>query len=186
MYIPTGKELIDPFKVLQEAGIAADQRVADFGCGTLGHYVFAAAQLVGPAGKVYAVDILKSVLDSVQSMTRMERISNVETVWGDLERDHGVKIDDASLDIGLMINNLYLTKKPADMTRESVRMVRPGGTFVIVDWKPEGAAFGPDPKARMSAPDAKQLGIDAGLEFVKEFVPGPYHYGFVFRKPGMR
>lgn len=183
MYIPTGKELIDPFKILQEAGIAPEQKVADFGCGTLGHYVFAAAQLVGPAGKVYAVDILKSVLDSVESMSRIERITNVETVWGDLERERGVKIDDGALDIGLMINNLYLTKKPAEMTRECLRMVKPGGTFVIVDWKPEGAAFGPDPKARMSARGALQLGLDAGLELVKEIVPGPYHYGYVFRKP---
>ena len=181
-YIPTGKELIDPFKVLEEAGIRADMKVADFGCGTLGHYVFAAANVVGPSGKVYAVDILKSVLNGVESMIKLERIANVETVWGDLERVGGVKLADGSVDIGLLINNLYLSKQQGEMVRECVRMVKSGGAFVLVDWKPSGATFGPDPKTRVSADAAKKLGLDAGLTFVKEFVPGPYHYGFIYRK----
>ena len=71
-YMPTGRELIDPFKVLEAAGIRADMTVADFGCGTLGHYVFPAAQMVGTHGKVYAIDILKSVLDGVNSKKKME------------------------------------------------------------------------------------------------------------------
>lgn len=182
-YIPTGKELIDPFKVLEEAGIRDGMKVADFGCGTLGHYVFAASKQVGAGGKVYAVDILKSVLNGVESMIKLERITNVETVWGDLERIGGVKIADGALDIGLLINNLYLSKQQAEMVKECVRMVRSGGTFVLVDWKPSGATFGPDPKTRVGAEAAMKLGTDAGLQLVKEFVPGPYHYGFIFRKP---
>jgi ubiquinone/menaquinone biosynthesis C-methylase UbiE len=182
-YIPTGKELIDPFKVLEEAGIRADMKVADFGCGTLGHYVFAAAKLVGPGGHVYAVDILKSVLNGIESMIKLERIANVETIWGDLERIGGVSVPNDVLDIGLLINNLYLTKQAGMMVKECVRMVKPAGNFVIVDWKPTGAPFGPDPKTRVSADDARKLGTDAGLILKKEFSPGPYHYGFLFQKP---
>lgn len=182
-YIPTGRELIDPFKVLEEGGIRADMKVADFGCGTLGHYVFAASKLVGPGGKVYAVDILKSVLNGIESMIKMERVANVETVWGDLERVGGVKLADGILDIGMLINNLYLSKQQAEMVKECVRMVKPGGTFVLVDWKPTGATFGPDPKSRVGADVAMRLGLDAGLSLVKEFEPGSYHYGFIFRKP---
>src|SRR5688572_25312489 len=107
-YIPTGKELIDPFKILEDAGIRSDMKIADFGCGTLGHYVFAASKLVGNGGKVYAIDILKSVLGGVESMIKMENVTNVELVWGDLERLGGVKLPDGLLDIGLLINNLYL------------------------------------------------------------------------------
>lgn len=182
-YIPTGKELIDPFKILEDAGIRSDMKIADFGCGTLGHYVFAASKLVGPGGKVYAVDILKSVLNGVESMIKMENVTNVELVWGDLERLGGVKLADGLLDIGLLINNLYLSKQQEMMVKECVRMVKPGGTFVLVDWKPTGAGFGPDPKTRVSAEAALKLGLTAGLQLVKEVVPGPYHYGFIFKKP---
>ena len=182
-YIPTGKELIDPFKILEEAGIRSDMKVADFGCGTLGHYVFAASQLVGLGGRVYAIDILKSVLNGVESMIKVNNVTNIELVWGDLERLGGVKLPDGLLDIGLLINNLYLSKQQEMMVKECVRMVKPGGTFVLVDWKPTGATFGPDPKTRVSAEAALKLGLTAGLQLVKELVPGPYHYGFIFKKP---
>lgn len=182
-YIPTGRELIDPYKVLQDAGIAAGMKVADFGCGTLGHYVFPASKLVGAKGKVYAVDILKSVLSGIEGRMRLEGGANIEPVWGDLERDNGVKIPTGSLDIGLLINNLFLSKQREQMMKECVRMVKPGGTFVVIDWKPTAVNFGPDVGTRVPPEEAKKLAEGAGLQFVKEIDPGDYSYGFIYKKP---
>jgi ubiquinone/menaquinone biosynthesis C-methylase UbiE len=182
-YIPTGKELIDPFKVLEAAGIKSAMKVADFGCGTLGHYVFPASHLVGPDGKVFAVDILKSVLNGIESRSKMESVSNVLPVWGDLERDGGVKIADNSLDIGMLINNLFMSKQKEVMMKECVRMVKPGGIFVIIDWKPAGVNFGPAPETRVTPEEAKVLAEGAGLKILKDIEPGQYHYGFVCSKP---
>lgn len=182
-YIPTGTELIDPFKVLEAAGIKSGMRVADFGCGTLGHYVFPAAHQVGPSGKVFAVDILKSVLNGVESKIKMDGVANVESVWGDIERSNGVTIPDNSLDLGLLINNLFMSSQKAAMMKECVRMVKPGGTFVVVDWKPAGVNFGPDPKLKVTPEEAKALATGAGLKIEKDFEPGQYHYGFVCTKP---
>jgi len=182
-YIPTGKELIDPFKVLEEADTRAGMKVADFGCGTIGHYVFPASRLVGPEGRVYAVDILKSVLGGIQSRVKMETANNVETIWGDLERPKGVSIPDGELDIGLLINNLFMSRHREAMMSECVRTVRPGGKFVVIDWKPNGPAFGPDQSTRVSADEARKLAEAAGLVFLKAFEPGRFHYGLVFTKP---
>lgn len=183
VYIPTGKELIDPFKVLEAAGVKSGMRVADFGCGTLGHYVFPASQLVGPDGRVFAVDILKSVLNGVESMGKMEAVTNVEALWGDIERQNGVKIADNSLDIGMLINNLFMSKQKDAMMKECVRMVKPGGKFVIIDWKPAGVNFGPEVSSRVTPEEAKALAESAGLQMEKEIEPGQFHYGFVYLKP---
>lgn len=183
VYISTGNELIDPFKVLEAAGIKSAMKVADFGCGTLGHYVFPAAHLVGPDGRVFAVDILKSVLNGIESRAKMEGVSNVESVWGDIERDNGVKIPDNSVDIGMLINNLFMSKQKDAMVKECVRMVKPGGKFVVIDWKPAGVNFGPDPATRVTPEEAKALAAAAGLRMEKEIEPGQYHYGFVCVKP---
>lgn len=182
-HFATGNELINPVKVLEEAGIRQGMKVADFGCGTLGHYVFPAARMVGSQGRVYAVDILKSVLSGIEGRKRLEGGDNVEPVWGDLERDNGVRIPTGSLDIGMLINNLFLSKQHAQMVRECVRMVKSGGAFVLIDWKPSSVNFGPDVGTRVPPEAAKKLAEDAGLEFVKEFSPGEYHYGFIYRKP---
>ncbi len=183
VYIPTGKELIDPFKVLEAAGIKSAMKIADFGCGTLGHYVFPAAHLVGPDGKVFAVDILKSVLNGIQSRVKLEGVANVETVWGDIEKLNGVKLPDNSLDIGLLINNLFMSKQKDAMMKECVRMVKPGGTFLVIDWKPAGVSFGPDPATRVRPEEAKSLAEAAGLKIRNDIEPGQYHYGFVCTKP---
>jgi len=183
MYLPTGKELIDPFKLLEEAGIRNNMVVADFGCGTLGHYVFPAAQLVGKDGKVYAIDILKSVLGGIESRMKLENATNVEPVWGDLERMNGIRLPDGVIDIGLLVNNLFLSKQQELMVKECARMVKHGGKMVFADWKPAGASFGPMPESRVSAEDAKKLAIAAGLNITKDFVPGPHHWGFVCTKP---
>jgi ubiquinone/menaquinone biosynthesis C-methylase UbiE len=182
-YFPTGKELIDPFKLLESAGIRDAMTVADFGCGTLGHYVFPASKLVGPNGRVYAIDILKSVLNGIESMMKMESVMNITPVWGDMERDHGVNIPDGSVDLGLLINNLFLSKQREAMVKECARMVKPGGRMVVADWKPAGAPFGPMPESRVSPFDARRLAEDAGLIWEKDLFPGQYHYGMLFRKP---
>lgn len=183
-YIPTGNELIDPFRLLKEAGLREGMNIADFGCGTLGHYVFPAARIVGDDGKVYAVDILKSVLSGVHSRQKLEGATNVETVWGDLERDDGVRIATDSLDMGLLINNLFLSKMQEQMMKECVRMVKPGGIMVIADWKVVVAkGFGPDESTRVPVEDAKRLAAGAGLIVEKDLDPGKYHYGFTCKKP---
>lgn len=182
MVIPTSGELLDPIKVLEEAGIRAGMSVADFGCGTVGHFVFPAAKLVGAQGKVYAVDILKSVLSGITSRMKMEGATNVETLWGDLERANGIRLPDGALDIGLVVNNLFMAKNKEALLKECGRMVKPGGRLVVVDWKPTGGAIGPDPALRVSADGAKALAAAAGLKLEKEFSPGEYHYGLVYAK----
>ncbi|MDD5251786.1 MAG: methyltransferase domain-containing protein [Patescibacteria group bacterium] len=183
MYLPTGRELIDPFNLLKEADIRSGMKVADFGCGTLGHYVFPASQLVGPDGRVYAVDILKSVLSGIEGRIRFDSATNVEPVWGDMERPGGVALADNSLDIGLLINNLFMSKQRDTMIKECVRMIKPGGRLVVVDWRPTGVNFGPDVGTRLSVDEARQLGEKAGLKLEKLFEPGRYHYGLIFTKP---
>ncbi len=180
-HISTGKDLIDPFKVLEEVGVRAGMKVADFGCGALGHYIFPAAKLVGSEGKIYAVDILKDALQGVESRMKLEGLSNVETVWGNLDRINGVQLPDNFLDIGLLINNLFLSPKKEILVRESMRMIKKGGTFVVIDWKSTGG-FGPDPAVRVSLEDAKKILQTEGLIITKEFSPGAYHYGLIVMK----
>ena len=60
--------------------------MADMGCGRTGHFVFPAARTVGNKGIVYAVDILKDVLQSLGSWIRSEGLENVQTIWSDIEK----------------------------------------------------------------------------------------------------
>lgn len=181
--LPTGTQLINPVKVLEAGNIREGQTVADLGCGALGHLVFPAARMVGGSGTVYAVDIMKSVLQSIESRKQMENTPQVKAVWGDIERRRGVKIADESVNLMLVVNNLFLAKDKMGIGAEALRMLGSLGTLVVVDWKPTDAPFGPPPGDRVAKEQAKLFMQTAGFRFVSEFEPGPYHYGLVFEKP---
>ena len=181
--IPTGTQLINPVKVLEAGRIREGQTVADLGCGALGHLVFPAARMVGTGGTVYAVDIMKSVLQSIESRKQIEETPQVKAVWGDIERRRGVKIADETVDLVLVVNNLFLAKERVEVGREAMRMLKSSGALVAVDWKITNTPIGPAAGERVEKEQAKLAMQTAGLRFVSEFEPGPYHYGLVFEKP---
>lgn len=176
--IPSTSELLKPKTILERAGIREGMKVADMGCGAQGHFVFPAAELVGKSGKVWAVDILKSALNAIESRARYENASNVEPLWSDIEIYKGTKIPDASLDIVMLVNNL-----PKDaMMKEAVRLVKSGGKLLVVDWKVTDTPFGPPSVKRRAPNDIKTDIARFGLKLVDEFEAGQYHYGLVFMK----
>ena len=113
---------MDANLIFRKAEVSEKMKVADLGCGSSGHFVFPAARLVGKNGKVYAVDILKTVLESINKRTKQEGLDNIETVWSDLEIFGATKIESGSLDISLLINTLYQSNKRAEILRETARM----------------------------------------------------------------
>src|ERR671911_742967 len=72
-----------PQKVLSEVDmIKPGTHVLDYGCGP-GNYTIIAAELVGPYGKVYAVDIHPLAIREVQKKARMKGLKNVHTILTD-------------------------------------------------------------------------------------------------------
>lgn len=177
-YIPSGSELLNPVQILERAGIRAGMQVADLGCGTIGHMVIPAARMVGERGKVFGVDILKNALSGVEGRARLEGITNIETVWGDFSVPGGVRIKGGSLDLVMFVNN-----EPSEaMLKEGARLIKPGGTLLIVDWKPTASPIGPPTKDRVAAEVMKARATATGFKCIDEFEAGKYHYGLTFNK----
>jgi len=182
MPIPSNSILLDASSVLAKAGVRSGTVVADLGCGTSGHFVIPASRLVGSAGRVYAVDILKSVLAAVQSRAKLEGANSIETVWGNCEMLNGVKIADKTVDTTLVINNLYMAKNRQVFLREAARLTKVGGKIVIIDWKPIASPLGPTAESRVSAGAVRNDADAIGLKFVEAWDPAPYFWGLVFSK----
>lgn len=177
-------------------------KVVDMGCGSSGHFVFPAAHMVGEKGKVYGVDILKSALAGIESRRKMEGVTNVETVWSDIEVLGGTKIASGSADMVLLVNNEpneAMIKESARLVRDGLpataparhaplavagesRVLQAGGKLVIVDWEKVASPFGPPTKDRLDKEETKKQIETLGLKFKEEFKAGPYHFGLIFVK----
>ena len=70
--------------------------VADFGAGS-GFFLKALTGAVGPSGKVYACEIQKPLVEKLGEYARLQGLSNVSTLWCDLEELGGIKMADTRL-----------------------------------------------------------------------------------------
>lgn len=180
--ISGGNILLDPYFIFEQIGLGAEMKIADLGCGAAGHFVIPAAKIVGEKGIVYAVDLLKSVLEAVKSRARLEGVANVELVWSNLEIYGATKIQPESLDFVLLSNTLWQIKKREEVFREAVRLIKKGGKIAVIEWTMGEAPLGPPPEKRMSKDYVRELAKKHGLSEEKEFKAGSYHYGLVFKK----
>ncbi len=182
MHLSGGNQLIGAEKIMDELDIKQGMLVADLGCGTAGHFVFPAAKRVGDSGKVFAADILKSVLETVENRARVDGFINIETVWTNLEIYGATKIANDTLDIAMLINVLFQTKPLENVIREAIRLIKPGGKLLIIDWKISGTPFGPKEIDRIDSEKVKSFILELNLILHKEFDAGPYHFGMIFTK----
>ncbi len=178
-----GNVLIDPELIIKKSGISEKMKVADLGCGALGHFVFPTAKVVGKKGKVYAVDILKTILENLQKRAKQEGLDNIiEIVWTDLEVFGATKIESGSLDVAMLINTLYQSHKRVEILRESIRMLKKDGKLLVVEWENIATPLGPPAEERVKPESLISAAPKLGLKLEEEFEAGQYHYGLIFTK----
>lgn len=174
--------LIDPYQVFERAGVLPGWHVADLGCGALGHFAFSAARLVGGHGRVYAVDVQKTALHAIGRAAKAEQHWNVVPVWADFEMGQTGKIPPDSVDLTLFANALYLAQNRPAAIQEAIRLTKPGGLLLIIDWKTERIPIGPAMDDRLSPDEARtHLRVD-GIEEIDAFDAGDCHYALLFQK----
>lgn len=178
----SGNLLLDSKLILEKAKLSEGMKVADLGCGGHGYFVYPLAHQVGRAGVVYAVDILKVMLENVQRRANIENYPNVKTVWSDVEVFGATKIETMSLDRVFLINILFQSEKRIMILREAIRMLKKNGKLIIVDWREQSLPFGPDPENRVKFELLKESAHKLGIELEEEYSAGQYHNGLIFKK----
>ncbi len=174
-------EFINPEKIFSEIQLSEGMKAADLGCGA-GFFTIALAKVVSENGKVFAVDVQKSSLSSVEIKAKAEGLGNIQYVWADLEMLGSTKISADSIDVVLLANTLFQSSRKSDIFKEGIRMLSNSGVLVVVDWRPDALGVGPKEGFRIPKEEMIRVAGENGLKQEKEFNVGDYHYGFVFKK----
>ena len=178
-----GNQLLNPKEILEQiVGLSHGQKVAGLGCGPKAYFSFQAARIVGDQGLVYAVDILKEVLASVESHAKLNGFDNVRTIWSNLEVYGATNIPENSLDLAMLVNVLFQSKSVANIIKEATRLTKKDGKILIIDWRGVGIPLGPKGDRRIDPNNIKELSDALNLTLEKEFQAGQYHFGLIFKK----
>jgi ubiquinone/menaquinone biosynthesis C-methylase UbiE len=116
------------YEFLVKVGVRTELVVLDFGCGS-GTYVVPAAKLVGEAGRVYALDISRGALDRVEKKAQEEGLENIVRI--DASVDEGMRLEDGTIDLMLMIDVLQEIDDKEALLDEAYRILKPGGVLTI-------------------------------------------------------
>ena len=157
-------------------------QVADFGSGP-GFYSIPAARAVGPSGRVWALDVQKSMLELVRSKAKSQRLLNITALWADLEVKGGSQLAAGVADAVIVSNILFQTKNKKIMFEEAFKILKPGGRVAIIEWSSSAGGSGPRPDMVVTKEETEKLLAEAGFKREKEFSAGDNHYGLLYTKP---
>jgi ubiquinone/menaquinone biosynthesis C-methylase UbiE len=138
--------LQNPQLSLEKARLGKGMSVVDYGCGP-GSFTIPAAELVGPEGKVFAVDIHPLAISSVSQKALRKGLRNVQTI---VVQGYDTGIQDSSIDRVLLIDTIHRIEDPAALFREIHRMLKPDGLLFME-------------KGHMAMSEQKQLVENSGL-----------------------
>jgi len=131
---------------LRRIGVQRGQTVLDFGCGA-GNFAKPAAEVAGPAGKVYALDKDRECLENLKMRMGRQRVGNLRCLC--VSEDGKIPLPARSVDVVLLYDVLHGGHFPCREQRLRVlrkirRVLKPGGLLSLYPshLKKYGLTFG--------------------------------------------
>ena len=145
--------------VAAAVGVEDGALIADIGAGT-GLYTLLFADIVGPAGHVYAVDIEPLFLDLINQRTEDAGFENVTAVFG---RENDITLPENSVDIAFIADTYHYFSDREAVMKSVYSALKPGGALIMIEYDIEPGAERPKNKSHVRFGKA---GVVAEVEFI--------------------
>jgi len=166
--------------VLAALAVRQGERVADVGAGT-GFFTIPLAREVGPAGLVWAIDVVPELLEHLVRRLRLEQIENVQPVRGALDDPRLLPGEAQTI---LLADTLHCVREPTTFLRRLRTGLASGGRVAVIEHAPRPGAerpWSPPPGRPFPREAADAAMAQAGLLPAEAFDFLPEQYFVVYR-----
>jgi ubiquinone/menaquinone biosynthesis C-methylase UbiE len=118
-------------EIIAAVKLSPGNHIADIGAGT-GLFVASFARAVGPAGKVYAVDISPRLTDHLRKRAADDGLTNVDVI---LSTEQSAKLPEKSVDVVFVCDTYHHFEYYDVMLASIFRALRPGGQLIVIEFK---------------------------------------------------
>jgi len=165
-----------PQLVIDALEIKPGQTIADLGAGS-GYYSFRIAPLVGPAGKVLAIDIEPRMLEAIAERARREHVGNVATVHSSAQDPN---LAPGSVDLLFMVDVYHELEYPYEMMTKVRAALKPGGRVALIEYRAEDPEVAIKPLHKMSERQVRREMQAAGFKHLQTVRTLPLQHLIVF------
>lgn len=165
-----------PQDVIDALQIKPGQTIADLGAGS-GYYSFRIAALVGPTGKVLAIDIEPAMLEVIAQRARREGIANIATVRSSTQDPN---LAPRSVDLLFMVDVYHELEFPYEVMTKVRAALKPGGRVALVEYRAEDPDVQIKPVHKMSERQVRREMQAAGFKHVQTVRTLPLQHLILF------
>lgn len=175
---PTRQEEERPDQSLKQLGLQAGMTTCDMGCGN-GFWTLMMARVVGPQGRVLAVDIQPQMLTKLRQRADRFEIENVEPILGDVDDP---KLPAGEVDLVLMVDVYHEFSHPESMLWSIRRSLKPEGVVALLEYREEDPRVPIKPLHKMSKPQIMKEYKQNGFKLVREYNGLPWQHLMFFAR----
>jgi SAM-dependent methyltransferase len=132
--------------LLRALDLRRDLVVADIGAGT-GFVARRMADRVGPAGRVWAVDVQPEMVRALEALPSRSDAAPIRAVLGAVD---DVRLSPASIDLAVLVDVYHELEFPYELLASIVRALKPGGRVALVEYRGEDPAVPIKPLHKMT------------------------------------
>ncbi|MGZ7136563.1 MAG: class I SAM-dependent methyltransferase, partial [Methanobacterium sp.] len=178
----SSRQILDPSRILSAIGLKEGETFLDAGAGD-GYMSIAASSIVGENGKVYAVDIYEESMNTLKNEIKNKKIENIIPIIADITKK--IPIEDEIVDKCYMANVLHgfvENDEVNEVMTEINRIIKPNGTFNVIEFKKIENTPGPPMHVRLNPEDVKNIIENHNLNVKSIEEVGKYHYAVIATK----
>jgi|TARA_B110000305_G_scaffold152944_1_gene169501 ubiquinone/menaquinone biosynthesis C-methylase UbiE len=163
--------------LIQNMRIKSNDIIADIGAGS-GYHVFRIAPLA-KKGLVYAVDIQREMLMTIEKTKEFNKIRNVETILGS---EKSIYLPKNSVDKILMVDVYHEFNFPVEMIASMKNALKPNGELFLIEYRAEDSNVPIKKIHKMTEKQAVKEMEAAGFKLKRNIENLPWQHCMVFIK----